>query len=100
MQIKREISKPNAPRDERWRLLHPKLKVPLDELATSPEEHIEGLRMLEEKYAKNISLVALASGKLLLKLYKRIKNIEVRLNELESRISRLLNSYANNVSGS
>ena len=54
--------------------------------------------MLEEKYAKNIGPVTLASGKLLLKPYERIKM--VRLNELESRISRLLNSYANNVSGS
>lgn len=52
MQIKREISKPNAPRDERWRLLHPKLKVPLDELATSPEEHIEGLENAGRKIRK------------------------------------------------
>lgn len=101
-QIRKEVNKPLAPRTPEGYLAHPVKwalatkkgigKVVAVDEVEDPEEKRFGWQVLEKAFAKDVSLVALASGKLLLKLYDKIKNLEVRIDELEEKINSLIAS--------
>lgn len=91
-QIRREVLKPPTPRTSDGRLAHPVKwalgeNTAIDDIDPESDEYKFGMFVLERAFAKDIGLVALASGKLLLKLYNKIQLLEGRINELEKELS-------------
>ena len=80
--IEGEVYKGEVMRNERGEILCPVCKKKMTECFD--RKHREELH---RKYAKDISKIAIATGKLILKLLERINSLEVRLNELESTIA-------------
>ena len=91
--IRRIVNTPPAPRDESGRILHPVKRVPIDDMEEGEEKRF-GWFVLERAFSKDIGKIALSSGKLLLKLYNRVKYLEGRVNELEKELSVYRNRIA------
>ena len=77
--IESEVHKPDVLRDEKGRIVCPVC----GKSDCMVREHQE---VLEKTYGKDIGKVALATGKLILKLLERIEQLEVKIGELEKRI--------------
>jgi hypothetical protein len=79
-QLKREISKPNAERDEKGRVICPICNKPVD-FCDKKEEH---RKVIESNYAKDISLLALGSAKVVVDLCDEVLKLKEEINKLKA----------------